>query len=101
MIKDKEVEDVNSCLNSAYADEPIFVLRANDELAPAIVREWAQRYLMLKTKERPHTLDVRQTAKMHDALCLAKAMEAWREKKIAATVKSTPGAQASDTSSPP
>lgn len=31
----------SSCLSKAADDEPIFVLRAQDRLAPKIVRAWA------------------------------------------------------------
>jgi hypothetical protein len=31
----------NSCLNKARADEPVFVLRANDPLAAQTIRHWA------------------------------------------------------------
>lgn len=33
-----EIADQNSCLNKAADDEPIFVLRANDEAALATIR---------------------------------------------------------------
>jgi len=31
-----------SCYENAFLDEPLFVLRAHDELAPTIVRDWAK-----------------------------------------------------------
>ena len=79
MIKDREVAEPNSCLNQAAADEPIFVLRANDELAPGVVREWAQRYLMAKTARHPHVMTAEQTRKMHEALKLAGWMQDWKQ----------------------
>ena len=45
MIKNEELNNQKSCLNQAHSDEPIFTLRANDELAPDVVRVWAGRYL--------------------------------------------------------
>lgn len=33
----------DSCLQKAAEDEPIFVLRAKDTLAPGLVEEWADR----------------------------------------------------------
>ncbi len=36
-------EQGDSCYEKAAPDEPIFVLRAQDFLAPEIVREWAYR----------------------------------------------------------
>lgn len=41
-----------SCWNRAAPDEPVFVLRANDPLAPQIVREWAKRYAEMKQANR-------------------------------------------------
>ena len=40
MTKRREIEDPESCLNKAADDEPLFVLRAKDLLAPAVVRTW-------------------------------------------------------------
>lgn len=36
-------KDVIKCYENAAEDEPLFVLRAQDILAPEIVREWAFR----------------------------------------------------------
>ena len=33
------------CYGAAATDEPVFILRANDPLAPAVVEAWAARYL--------------------------------------------------------
>jgi hypothetical protein len=41
MLKCQELMQPNSCLNKAGANEPIFVLRANDPCAPQLVRLWA------------------------------------------------------------
>lgn len=41
MTKADLLADPNSCLNKAAADEPLFVLRAQDLIAPAVVRYWA------------------------------------------------------------
>lgn len=41
MIKANELASAESCLNKAADDEPIFVLRAKDRIAPKIVRTWA------------------------------------------------------------
>lgn len=46
MMKVYEISDPHSCLNKADDDEPIFVLRAQDILAPDIVDEWATRMNM-------------------------------------------------------
>ena len=75
MIKHDEVFNANSCLNKAKPDEPIFVLRSTDELAPDIVREWARRYQELKGGVG---MTVRQREKWHEAHELADQMEEWR-----------------------
>lgn len=41
MKKYDEIHDPVSCLNKAALDEPLFVLRAKDRLAPSVVRVWA------------------------------------------------------------
>jgi hypothetical protein len=40
MTKREMLDDPNSCLNKAADDEPIFVLRAKDLIAPAVVGYW-------------------------------------------------------------
>lgn len=46
-LRDEELENQHSCFNKAAEDEPIFVLRAKDKLAPMIVRHWAELALVL------------------------------------------------------
>ncbi len=41
MEKNQELLDPKSCLNKAADDEPLFVLRAHDKLAPVVIRLWA------------------------------------------------------------
>lgn len=66
----------------AEADEPIFVLRANDETAPACVREWAHRYGNSKCENSPTgTMSQKQTDKFREALQLARQMEEWYRQK--------------------
>ena len=38
--KKEELANPNSCINKAVDDEPIFVLRAQDKLAPILIRLW-------------------------------------------------------------
>lgn len=68
-----------SCLTEADPDEPIFVLRANDELAPSIVRAWAERYMQSKNADSPAT--AKQIAKYSEAHRCAKAMEKWKKER--------------------
>jgi hypothetical protein len=56
----------DSCLLKVKPEEPIFVLRAQDSSAPALVREWARR-------NRPTISD----DKYNEALQCAVAMEHW------------------------
>lgn len=71
--KRNELANPKSCLNQASDDEPIFTLRAHDELAPGIVRYWAGRYYASK-----QPLSDKQHAKYREALQLADEMEEWR-----------------------
>ena len=57
------------CYAAADDDEPIFVLRANDPLAPLLVREWANRYY---DEKKPTT-----RKKVDEARACAIAMELW------------------------
>jgi hypothetical protein len=72
MIKRDEIAFHDSCLNKAADDEPIFVLRAHDALAPAVVRAWA-------------TLAAGAGApfeKFKSACDLAELMEKWPNRKL-------------------
>lgn len=79
MIKSKELVGP-SCLTSATDDEPIFVLKSTDELAPLIVRQWADMYLMQKS-EHPGGPTHKQWNKYHEAKALADQMDQWRSTK--------------------
>ena len=76
MKKLDELTDPRSCLNRAADDEPLFVLRANDEIAPSVVRQWAQAYLILKGGSPSMTFD--QLAKCDEAMLLSHQMEKWK-----------------------
>lgn len=70
-IKSKELEALAAgagCLGKAKDDEPLFILRAQDLLAPELVRSWARR---AKTHLGPNN------AKVREALALAEEMEYW------------------------
>jgi hypothetical protein len=72
-IKRDEIADPNSCLNRAADDEPIFVLRAKDMLAPKLVRDWAAKAVL----DGHH-----EDAKIKAAWRFADAMEAWRKARF-------------------
>lgn len=58
------------CLGKAAFDEPIFILRAKDDSAPSMVRQWAKRQIELGST----------TPKIAEAMELADLMEAWQLK---------------------
>jgi hypothetical protein len=61
-----------SCLKKAADDEPIFVLRAQDKLAPAVVQYWID---LARSQGTPEpTLQEAER-------CMA-SMEAWPTKKV-------------------
>jgi hypothetical protein len=62
----------DSCLQKAADDEPIFVLRAQDMLAPGLVRQWANQ---AKFKGCP-------PEKVLEAYELADRMERWPTRKL-------------------
>jgi hypothetical protein len=64
-------KSTDTCLQKAAEDEPIFVLRAQDRLAPTIVRDWA-------TLARDHGC---APAKVQEAFRLADQMEQWPTRK--------------------
>jgi hypothetical protein len=57
----------DACLAKVYSDEPIFVLRAQDRLAPALVKLWAELASL-------HGAPFGKTA---EAIKLAMRMEGW------------------------
>ena len=71
----EEMKNPNSCLNKAKTDEPLFVIRAKDELGSLIVRCWAQ-----EAKER----SLHEPEKVNEAFALADKMDAWRAANVPA-----------------
>lgn len=59
------------CLGKAALDEPLFILRAQDALAPDLVRRWAR--LAASVLGPDH-------AKVREAEKLANDMEVWQDK---------------------
>lgn len=72
MLKRDEIASPNSCLNKAADDEPVFVLRAQDELAAETVRMWAA---AASANGAAHD-------KVEEALSLASEMEQWPNRKM-------------------
>jgi len=75
MTKAQTVADAlrgEGCLGRAEADEPVFVLRANDRIAPATIRDWVQRSKNAGMHED----------KVEEAMEIAAEMERWRQAKV-------------------
>ena len=91
------------CLQKAHHTEPIFVLRAQDKIAPAVVRVWAhmvEQLTYLQQHAEPPTVDAAlarleerlvevfvpfnaaSVRKAADALLIANAMEQWPNRKL-------------------
>ena len=68
------------CLDKAADDEPIFVLRAQDKLAPALVRQWALQMAGHATMRGANAADV--ASKYAEAMALADRMEALSNRKM-------------------
>lgn len=67
-----------SCLTNAEDDEPLFVLRANDELAAGLVDIWAGRYL--HSKDGLGAMTQKQQHKYYGACFLANEMRSWKKR---------------------
>jgi len=81
MLKRDELTNPNSCINKAEDDEPVFVLRANDELAAETVEVWATMYGVVKANNNGGMTEA-QVAKQCEARELAEKMRKWnRERK--------------------
>lgn len=69
MKKLDEINTSTSCLNKAADDEPLFVLRAKDLLAPIVVAYWAE----LASRSGLH-----EDEKTLEAIRLARDMKMWK-----------------------
>lgn len=78
-LKQFELSNPDSCLNKAANDEPLFVLRANDPVAPLAVRMWAIMYRY--AKEAAGEWDERRQNKYREAQMLAIHMERWKQEQ--------------------
>lgn len=76
MLKRDELATQTSCLNKAADDEPIFVLRANDENAAPAVAAWARDYLV--SKGGWSAASEVQRKKYVEAMDLAGDMRIWK-----------------------
>jgi len=72
----------SSCLKKAADDEPIFVLRAQDFLSAEVVRNWAQKFMIISTDDNGNWLSEKAEKKYNAALSTAYDMERWPTKKL-------------------
>lgn len=80
MLKRDELATQTSCLNRAADDEPIFVLRANDENAAPAVAAWARDYL--ESKGGWGKASTLQQQKYTEAMDLASSMRIWKMQQL-------------------
>ena len=93
MKKSDEIASSTSCLNKAHADEPLFVLRANDPIAPQVVRYWAH----LAATTNSHEFE-----KARAAVDVALEMEDWQEgRREAIMASNNPQKEIGDASDSP
>lgn len=71
MIKRHELAKPNSCLNKAHVDEPLFVLKATDPMAPMTIRHWATMSENIQPEE-----------KLFEARECAREMEDWHQRNV-------------------
>jgi hypothetical protein len=77
--KRENIYNPKSCWNKARAEEPIFILRSNDELAPNVVRYWASVYLHVRGDGDVNKMNLKERGKYHEALNCADAMDKYKE----------------------
>lgn len=70
----------NSCWNKAELDEPVFILRSTDFIAPTIVTLWTVQYV--SDKGGWLRMTDAQKQKFEDALRVAEAMRNYKKNLI-------------------
>lgn len=79
MLKFLELRSPTSCLNKASNEEPVFVLRAKDSMAPQTVRLWASM-----------SHGIHEEDKVDEAFKCAAHMEEWRKQNVPETDRTMP-----------
>lgn len=77
MRKRREVSEPDSFFSQAKMDEPIFVLRGSDELAPELVEAWVSRF-----KASVKELDEEDEALVEKVLDTAQEMRQWKKDRF-------------------
>lgn len=67
MQKQQELDDPESCLNRAHADEAMFVLLARDAAASATVRFWIDERIRLGKNNR-HDMQIHSAENLADLM---------------------------------
>jgi hypothetical protein len=70
----------DACLEKVEVDEPIFVLRAHDPMAPTLVRIWAERWRLMHLGKGTYTAG--RKVKVKEAIEQADAMDTWYEEHV-------------------
>lgn len=76
----KKQERFGGCWDKAAEDEPLFVLRGQDMLAPALVREWARQFAVHAAAQ-----DIDAAGwlpKFLEAMQVAHQMEQWPGRRL-------------------
>lgn len=81
MTKSEEISNPTSSLNKAAADEPIFVLRAQDVFAADTILAWADRYRRTHAPAGAWRSE-QHRQKHNEAIDIVDKFERWRERKI-------------------
>lgn len=71
-LKFEERQDEKSCWNKAKETEPLFILRAQDMIAPGLVIQWANRAAKNNVPAE----------KVAEARAIAEAMEKWPNRRM-------------------
>lgn len=79
MLKKLELSTPTSCLNRAAADEPLFVLRAHDELATQAILHWCHLYRKKHTSPSGVWDSEARRQKHNEALACAELFDRWAE----------------------
>lgn len=78
--KNEEFDNPGSCFNKAHPNEPLFVLRAQDRIAPEVVRYWA--HLASGGAPAEYIMPAHLSVKSDEALAAAARMEEWPTRKM-------------------
>jgi ribosome-binding protein aMBF1 (putative translation factor) len=80
----KRESQTDGVLSRTPADEPVFILRAQDKAAPKLVRQWAADFMKFHEKAGSQGRDLARAIVKHtEAIETAEAMEAWPNRKQA------------------